>query len=145
MASNQKEDIYEQCIERIGEFPNIQGATVHFDRHAGESSSVVPDTLQCEWSRYADVDQVLRVLDGRITDLSIRHYQNGQDKLIKDDGESLHYDEETAADGGTVTTWLTRNLKHLTSLRLSIVHVEVLPEHGSNFRVHFISPYTYGC
>jgi hypothetical protein len=132
----QYEDTYLECTNRLNEFPNVKSATLHFDRHVADAEITLESILQHGVERRDAINQILRHFDGQLTDLAVRHYENGLHELRDCNEEEAEKNEESKED----VQLLWRNLDKLTSFRMSVTHVEVCADYGSNRRVHFPGP-----
>jgi len=117
MRRDQREVIWEECFHRLGEFENLRGVVLHFDRH-GSAVGYAEDCFQDNWEKSSRMNKTLNMLGSRIKDLSLRHWED-EHFPMKD---PLHF--------------LT-NINYfstLQSLRMSIVHDQV-PENNSSANV----------
>src|SRR5690242_1810928 len=63
--------IYHECIERLGEFPNLQSITVHKDRHNSNSEPFQDHNFQGVW-----LQKILKPIKNRLNDIAVRNYHN---------------------------------------------------------------------
>lgn len=109
---------YHDCIKQLGLFPNVQGVTVHFDRHAGEDGDdnlfQDPD-FQKLWLR-----RILSPLRGRANELALRNYENTGDK-----GEQSRSE----------TPELMSTMSGVKSFRMSVKHRETSADSGPIYKV----------
>jgi hypothetical protein len=113
---------YHECIRRLKEFPNLRSVIVHFDRHAGEDHArdifQKPD-FQKVWLR-----RILGPLEGRLSSVAFRNYENTGDKGVEPRPE---------------TSILHSTLTGLKSLRMSVKHREATSFAESQYHVRIIA------
>jgi hypothetical protein len=98
--------VYHECINRLGEFPNVRNIAIHFDRHANGCRPSYGDVFQDRNFQQQCAKQIFRSFNegSQATELAIRHYE-----ITLDPNEALLF--------------LNRHVK-VNSLRLSIKHEE---------------------
>ena len=109
---------YHDCIKQTVLFPNAQGVTVHFDRHAGgdgDDNLFQDPDFQRIWLR-----RILSPLRGRINKLALRHYENTGDKGVQPRSETLE---------------LMSTLTGVKSFRMSVKHRETSADSGPMYKV----------
>jgi len=98
--------VYEECTDRLGEFPNLNAITLHFDRHAGNGDD--EETFQENNFQKQFQDRIFRSLKKPIDSISIRNFHKwGIDNSAQK---------------------LRSHLVSVKSLRLSIAHEESHPD-----------------
>jgi hypothetical protein len=116
---------YTDSIQRIGEFPNLCGLTVHFDRHgAGDND----DVFQILYFQQEKLEEIMRAAQENIRHLAVRHYPNPQDAIESGYGvfnEKLYLSR------------FLRKVAAASSLRLSVTHAEMHPDAGVTYRVSY--------
>lgn len=113
---------YISSIQRIGEFPNICGINIHFDRNAAydELTELFQDySFQSFW-----LEEITQVTKETTEHLAVRHLANTQD--------SRHTYRNMPH--------FMRQVETASSLRLSVKHGEVHPDSGTLYKVSHV-PY----
>lgn len=107
MPEPEFDPVYNECIERLGEFTNVRNITIHFDRHASGNHSSYGEIFQDSEFQPRWLSRILRSVDAcnHATELAVRHYEN-----------TLEPNNEVPL--------LFESVAKLTSLRLSIKHEE---------------------
>lgn len=96
---------------------------MHFDRHATDDDE--EDTFQHPEFQKVWLRRILHPLQGRLDEISIRHYENTGD---------------TATVPRSETPVLMESLSNVKSLRMSVKHRETNPDGGPIYRVCFLGP-----
>lgn len=94
----------------------MRSVVVHFDRHAGIDGD--EDILQGPDFQRLWLRRILSPLDERLSRVSLRHYENTGDETSEDT-------KIPAVEPRTQTPILKSTLSNLTSLRMSVKHVEI--------------------
>ena len=106
----------------------MRSVVVHFDRHAGFDGD--EDILQGPDFQRLWLRRILSPLDERLSRVSLRHYENTGDETSED--RTLNGTKIPAVEPRTQTPILKSTLSSLTSLRMSVKHVEIGGVSGDN-------------
>lgn len=124
MAECQLSPLWEECVDRINEFPNLTSVELCFARHAGQDED--EDIYQRPYLRNSIVERLFRAVHSlqkqNGLELAIRHFQ-----IWSPDCPGL---EDNVIEGVCKEV-----LGRLKKLRMSLVHEVVFPEGGTMLRV----------
>jgi hypothetical protein len=98
--------IYHECINQLGELPNLRSITIHFDRHANGCRPSFGDVLQDSDFQQQWLKRIFCSVNkgSRATEIAVRHYENTPD--LKE------------------APLFLESISNVKSLRLSIKHEE---------------------
>ncbi|KAF2446101.1 hypothetical protein P171DRAFT_471720 [Karstenula rhodostoma CBS 690.94] len=108
---------YLSSIQRLGEFPNVCGLTVHFDRHAAEGAWK-EDIFQGNDFQHVVLEKIIEAAKESTSHLAVRHLENPQ---LREGGE-------------LDMPRLLLQVASASSLRLSVKHAEMHPGAGTTYR-----------
>ncbi|OAG05651.1 uncharacterized protein CC84DRAFT_1259051 [Paraphaeosphaeria sporulosa] len=114
---------YVSSIQGLGEFPNVCGLNVHFDRHAAYGDS--DDFFQGPEFQHLWLEKITKAAKESISHLAVRHFANPQ----LPEGKRMDVPR------------FMRQVAKASSLRLSVKHAETHPGAGTTYRDGHVHPF----
>lgn len=140
----EKTAVWEECVNRISEFPSLTGVSIIYDRHGASSSTGDFDDeeiLHSREKRHAMLKRILQALGTQIKHLSLRHFQDIIEAPYLGDLYSTYrraeFEKESELAFAADNAFRESILGGLETLQLSMVHMQPHGESGSTLNVRF--------
>jgi hypothetical protein len=127
------DSVWWECFKRLPELENLRSVALIFDRHGGSSDDYAyeEDILHSRWSRANAIQSLLELAGLNLQDLAIRHNQD----LPVNPKETLESTDEVDEQSSEEEVLRIRRLGGLQSLRMSLVHEQIMGESGTILKV----------